>query len=567
MRGLLLLLLAGCVSIDLGDEFGIEAESHFRRTEGLHDERATPETIAALRTQGWQALSDADAAARFEARAKADSVEWLHASELRLMAGGKLNNFRGARDAWRWLAATQGGKGAADTLRRRAYRLYNHNVAAYAAQVDWKEDSDRADSAVVKLKRTGLARERFFGILTSYFVEPFDKPIVTSGAGGPVLAMFPRNATRDRRWPYLLPDNFWKPLSAVLDFDGGKATLTLHDPKQKESTTLFGRTVPLKVDYTAGLALNQIPPTDSEEGLERPDASQQTLYMLSPPDPKRKVLLFVHGFNSGPEVFRNLALTLFKDPELRANYQLVAYRYATGYSLFINNAMFRNRLRAFYEYLGKAAPEARAAGTVAIGHSMGGLQIKPLAQASGQLIWDRVFQLPPNRMQLDTPDGKRARDALVFEPLPEIRRLIFLAVPHRGSALASGIAAQIGKSQIAEDPQIREFKRNLLRDHAAQMRPPMRKRLGRPASSVDSLRPDDPYLNFLLQLPIRVPFHSVVADIKGSRTKPTGDGVVPYASAHLDGAASEKIIQWGHNVTSSPDCMAEVRRILLLHLE
>jgi pimeloyl-ACP methyl ester carboxylesterase len=559
-----MLLVAGCASVELPEEdVGVEAKAHFRRTEGLREARATSETMKALAARSWQQLPDADAAARFESGAGSGSPDWLYASELRLMAGGKENSFLGARDAWRWLAASNGGRNQPAALRQRAYRLYNHNVAAYAASIRWEAKTDRVGSMAVELKRNGLARESFAAILTSYFVEPFDKPIITSGAGGPVLALFPRSPTRDAKWPYLLPDNYAKPLSAVLDFQGGKATLTLHDPREGESVALFGRTVPLKVDYTAGLALNQIPPADTEEGLERPDASQQTLYMLAPPDPRRRVLLFVHGFNSGPEVFRNLALTLFKDPELRAHYQIVAYRYATGYSLFINNAMFRTRLRAFYEHLGE---DARAAGTVAIGHSMGGLQIKPLAQASGQLIWDRVFQHPPGRLKLDTVEGEEVKGALIFEPLPEIRRLVFLAVPHRGSALASGIAAQVTKSQIAEDPDIRAFKQNLLRDYGAQMRPPMRRRLQREVSSVDSLRPDDLYRNLLLRLPIRVPFHSVIADIDGSQDKPTGDGVVPYASAHLEGAVSEKIIQWGHNVTSSPDCMAEVRRILIEHL-
>ena len=51
------------------------------------------------------------------------------------------------------------------------------------------------------------------------------------------------------------------------------------------------------------------------------------------------------------------------------------------------------------------------------------------------------------------------------------------------------------------------------------------------------------------------------------KSSPTGDGIVPYGSAHIEGAQSELIIKWGHNVPSSPACAAEVRRILLLSLE
>ena len=44
------------------------------------------------------------------------------------------------------------------------------------------------------------------------------------------------------------------------------------------------------------------------------------------------------------------------------------------------------------------------------------------------------------------------------------------------------------------------------------------------------------------------------------------DGVVPYVSSHLDGAASELVVHSDHGVTNDPAAMAEIRRILHLHL-
>ena len=44
------------------------------------------------------------------------------------------------------------------------------------------------------------------------------------------------------------------------------------------------------------------------------------------------------------------------------------------------------------------------------------------------------------------------------------------------------------------------------------------------------------------------------------------DGVVPYSSSHLDGAASELIVRSGHSVHRCPGAMQELLRILLLHL-
>ena len=44
------------------------------------------------------------------------------------------------------------------------------------------------------------------------------------------------------------------------------------------------------------------------------------------------------------------------------------------------------------------------------------------------------------------------------------------------------------------------------------------------------------------------------------------DGVVPYTSSHLDGAASEVIIKGGHSIQETPEAVLELRRILRLHL-
>jgi predicted DNA-binding protein with PD1-like motif len=40
------------------------------------------------------------------------------------------------------------------------------------------------------------------------------------------------------------------------------------------------------------------------------------------------------------------------------------------------------------------------------------------------------------------------------------------------------------------------------------------------------------------------------------------DGFVPYRSAHLAGAASEKVILSGHSVQQTPEAVLELRRIL-----
>ena len=99
------------------------------------------------------------------------------------------------------------------------------------------------------------------------------------------------------------------------------------------------------------------------------------------------------------------------------------------------------------------------------------------------------------------------------------------------------------------------------------MRPEALARIDEHFSSMDSLDPGDAYRNMLVEFPIQVPFHSIIADRDGSQTAPTTDGIVEYTSSHLEGAESEIIIKSGHHVTETPECAAELRRILLLALK
>ena len=60
--------------------------------------------------------------------------------------------------------------------------------------------------------------------------------------------------------------------------------------------------------------------------------------------------------------------------------------------------------------------------------------------------------------------------------------------------------------------------------------------------------------------------HSTAFSASVIRAAPDGsDGVVTYASAHLDGAASELIVRGTHQVSSNPGAQAEVARILRLN--
>jgi hypothetical protein len=69
-----------------------------------------------------------------------------------------------------------------------------------------------------------------------------------------------------------------------------------------------------------------------------------------------------------------------------------------------------------------------------------------------------------------------------------------------------------------------------------------------------------------LATPERLYHHSIIGDRGRGDSPNSSDGVVPYRSAHLDSAQSEKIIPYGHGGYQSPESIAELLRILRLHL-
>jgi hypothetical protein len=69
-------------------------------------------------------------------------------------------------------------------------------------------------------------------------------------------------------------------------------------------------------------------------------------------------------------------------------------------------------------------------------------------------------------------------------------------------------------------------------------------------------------LNGLADLPIKVPFHSIIGHLGPDVGPHSTDGLVEYYSAHLAGAESEKLVPAGHYLMDHPETVAEIKRIL-----
>ena len=87
-------------------------------------------------------------------------------------------------------------------------------------------------------------------------------------------------------------------------------------------------------------------------------------------------------------------------------------------------------------------------------------------------------------------------------------------------------------------------------------------------TGLNDLDPDSAFIQALGSSRIKegVIYHSIIGDREQADHAGGSDGVVPYSSSHLNGAASEVIVRSGHSVHRSPAAMRELLRILLLHL-
>ncbi|MEG1979789.1 MAG: hypothetical protein RR060_03635, partial [Victivallaceae bacterium] len=160
------------------------------------------------------------------------------------------------------------------------------------------------------------------------------------------------------------------------------------------------------------------------------------------------------------------------------------------------------------------------------------------------------------------------RDLMIFKPLPFVKRVIFIAVPHRGSETAGSWLARYGTKFIhlpakflGETIAIT----NSILDAAAT---PANDNVMAGATGVDNLAPDSLVTTFFAVKPLAdIPYHTIVGNRQQAGIPGGSDGFVPYASSHLDGAESELIVESGHSVQRNPIAIEEVREILLEHLK
>jgi len=378
-----------------------------------------------------------------------------------------------------------------------------------------------------------------------------------------------------------IPPRLKIPVTAFLRLDDPRAALAsgslkgnleFYTPDSARSLKIEGVEVPIEYETTSALALSLegAPVWDSEiAGFRSGDFAisganlREGLFMLHPHKPGRIPVVLVHGTASSPARWAELINELENDPQFWENYEIWLFMYNTGNPVAYSAMLLRDALIKVVKELDPDDKDTGLKRMVVAGHSQGGLLTKMTVIDSGMHLWP--FSAPPEELGLDVETRDLLTHALMIKPLPFVRRVIFIATPHRGSYQALGILGSFASWMINLPGRFTKMSVDFLTlQRKGIFLGPASSRL---PTSIDNMNPNNRFIVALSAIPIAdgVVANSIVGVEGGGPPAEGGDGVVKYSSAHIEGVESEKIVNSPHSMQGNPETIQEVKRILLKH--
>ena len=240
---------------------------------------------------------------------------------------------------------------------------------------------------------------------------------------------------------------------------------------------------------------------------------------------------------------------------MRSRYQVWHYLYPTSAPVLYSARIFRQRIDEVRALLrdGGAPPPM-----VVLGHSMGGLLAKTLVTSSGEAAWNTIFTVPLSALHGTPEDLASLDDILHWRARSDVRRVIFVAVPHLGSERSAGAAGHLAHAVADVPPDLVALAARVDRENPGALAPAFEAPLvNGELTSIDTLSPRYPLLPILAALPFApgVGIHSIIGG---------QDAVVARASSHLEGVDSELVVPAGHSAFKHPLALQEIERILAL---
>ena len=459
--------------------------------------------------------------------------------------------------------------------------LYNAAVAKLFDQLrcgpgDWNSRATTLGTTIASADKQMVALDNLEAVFPSSLVNTRGVAThqKTDGVGAPLVGWKKTSAVGVKRAANLLPTGLPYNITATLAFNrSGKLPVWQFTKRWLFDAIPVGSTQQtLAADWTAPNAfyweMCDLDDLKIQNVILPERFSEETgLYFLQPYDPKKIPLVFVHGLVSSPDAFRNIINDLAPEPWFRQNYQIWLFNYPTGNPWLYSSMKFREQMRLACAFARTKGDDRNLNKMVVVSHSMGGLVTRSSVTNPGTKFYDVVFKKPIEELKVSPSTRRLIRDTTLYQPLTEPKRVIFMAVPHQGSPVATFRAAvwisrliRLPKKLTIEllDATIQGVNDVIKGDQAKPDMP----------NSISSLSPKDKSNIALTSMPLpsNIIFHSIIGDRGKGDTPNSSDGVVPYWSSHVEPVQSELIVPSNHGVPDNAQAAEEVKRILKLHL-
>jgi pimeloyl-ACP methyl ester carboxylesterase len=414
--------------------------------------------------------------------------------------------------------------------------------------------------------------------VSSHSSRPLRHVFDQQGLGVPMFSVQKRRADDPRRLQ--IPDRFYPPLrvypiTVFLRSTGvGRRNyvLEIRDPARADRVSTPSGSLPLAMDLSTPLAYHfdwsRLPLREKLMMLD-PDYLEWSagLHLLHPYEPGKIPVILIHGYWSSATCWLQTLNELRGDPMIRERYQFLIYHYPSINSYLHSAVLLRRSIRLARATFDPRHVDPAFDRMVVVGHSLGGILAKILVQDTGDRLWSLVSHRPLSEINLTDQQREILAEVFFVRPEPEVRRVVFISTPHRGSRFSTRTMGRIAARLTPHPGPLAEVYDQITRANPAEVFSPLFRDEGL-ATSFDQLREGEPVLEVLSQTPFApgVASHSIIARQGRGPIEQSWDGVVSYESSHVDTTDSELIVPHHHFAQQEPETIAELKRILTEHL-
>ena len=402
----------------------------------------------------------------------------------------------------------------------------------------------------------------------------FDHVVEHGGLGVPVVLA--QDDPRRVQQPFYRSHGEYLPATAVLEFPpdvpghSPEARLRFYNPLAVSAISLGRHSQPLAENLTAALQSALADVSIAEKGTSKRVASSSgehvsRLFFLSRYDKAKVPVVFVHGMLSGPDIWKNSINELYANAALRRRYQPVCFCYPSKLPVPASAARLRELLTSSRNSLDPRHQDAGFDHMVLVGHSMGGLLARMQVMDSGDDLWRAFFTVTPQRLAaaIDADTQHMLQQAMFFQHRRDVSAVVFISTPHQGCVLAdNSLLRTLVRSMLFLPKTAEEQEAALAALPGDYIHPASRAFHAWGVGGVENLATKHPYSRALARHPVGVTFHSIIATRSAVDCQDSSDGIVPYWSAHLDGAASETTVSHPHRCVEKATTVQAVMKIL-----